>query len=102
MFMGAVRGGLQSRRVEGIMPRITKIKCDVCGAEKADDPAGLWYGVSTDWNLSLMVIERYSKTGLYDALACGIGDLTALVDRWACRVPLLRKTAAELWPAAAG
>jgi hypothetical protein len=76
------------------MPRITKIKCDVCGIEKIENlPVELWYGVSTDVSLRAMVIERYSETGCYDALACGIGDLTALVDRWACRVPLSRETA---------
>jgi hypothetical protein len=76
------------------MPRITKIKCDVCGIEKIENlPVELWYGVSTDVSLRAMVIERYSETGCYDALACGVGDLTALVDRWACRVPLLLKAA---------
>jgi hypothetical protein len=85
------------------MPRITKIKCDVCGAEKVENlPVELWYGVSTDVYLRAMVIERYTETGCYDWLACGVGCLTALVDRWACRVPLLRKMAAELWPKAAG
>ena len=57
-FMGAIRDGLQSRRVERVMPRISKIKCDACGIEKVENlPVELWYGVSTDGNLRAMVLS---------------------------------------------